>query len=374
MQLANSNNAGLVIQLDGNLWAGQNLIPGDPRPQNRNGKLLENFLKRNPHLYIVNSLPICQGLITRRRLKDGVKEESILDFFIVCSRILPHITKMVIDEEKKYILTNYKTAKKNGKAVDSDHFSEYLDVNLKMINEKPVRRVLFNFKDKKSQSEFKKITTETKEFTRCFENNFSILQQIELWRTVLQRFCSRVFKKIRITKTKRLKPINQEMTRLINKRNELVKIKQKYENESKYYKCKNQESSKCNYQNFKDEKMEIYRNKKHDEINTAIKIIENDLANREAEENRSIILNNFKKFNDNPEAVNMAQVWKTIKKIWQKHGNLLPTAKINHKGKLISGPSEIKTLLAKEFKERLRNRPLRPDLEHLKASKNDIFY
>ena len=55
VQFAINNNAGLVIQLDGNLWAGQNLIPGDPRPQNRNGKLLENFLKRHPHLSIANS-------------------------------------------------------------------------------------------------------------------------------------------------------------------------------------------------------------------------------------------------------------------------------------------------------------------------------
>ena len=93
---------------------------------------------------MVNSLPICQGLITRRRLKDGKYEESILDFFIVCSKILPYITKMVIDEEKKYILTNYKVAKKNQRAVDSDHFTQYMDVALKVINEKPIRRVLFN--------------------------------------------------------------------------------------------------------------------------------------------------------------------------------------------------------------------------------------
>ena len=65
---------------------------------------------------------------------------------------------MVIDEEKKYILTNFKAAKKNQKAIDSDHFTQYMDVDLKVMNGKPDRRLLFNFRDKKSQTEFKRIT------------------------------------------------------------------------------------------------------------------------------------------------------------------------------------------------------------------------
>ena len=28
--------AGFILQFDGNLWAGNNVLPGDPRPQNRN--------------------------------------------------------------------------------------------------------------------------------------------------------------------------------------------------------------------------------------------------------------------------------------------------------------------------------------------------
>ena len=80
-------------------------------------------------------------------------EESILDFFIVCSRILPHVTKMVIDNENKYVLTNYKTARKTGKAIDSDHKTEYMDLDLKIKHEKPIRKEIFNFKDKKSQAE-----------------------------------------------------------------------------------------------------------------------------------------------------------------------------------------------------------------------------
>ena len=103
---------------------------GDPRKQNNNGKLFQQFLSRQPHLTVVNSLPLCEGLITRSRVKEGEAEKSILDFFVVCSRVLPHITRMVVDEKKEYILTNYKNAQKGGKAIDSDHFTEYMDVDL----------------------------------------------------------------------------------------------------------------------------------------------------------------------------------------------------------------------------------------------------
>ena len=53
---ASNNGTGLIIQLDGNLWAGDSLIPGDPNPQNNNGRLFKNFLSRNEHLVCVNSL------------------------------------------------------------------------------------------------------------------------------------------------------------------------------------------------------------------------------------------------------------------------------------------------------------------------------
>ena len=81
---ASKSGAGFILHCDGNLWAGSSVIPGDVRPQNKNGKLFEEFLKRNPSLSVVNTLPQCQGLITRSRMKDGKLEESILDFFIVC--------------------------------------------------------------------------------------------------------------------------------------------------------------------------------------------------------------------------------------------------------------------------------------------------
>ena len=127
---AQNSGSGFIMQFDGNLWAGPKIVPGDPRPQNKNGKLFEEFLGRQKQLTAVNSLPICEGLVTRVRIKDGKEEKSVLDFFVVCSRVLPYVTKMTIDENKKHTLTNYKPAIKGKRANDTDHFTEVLDVEL----------------------------------------------------------------------------------------------------------------------------------------------------------------------------------------------------------------------------------------------------
>ena len=54
---------------------------------------------------------------------------------------------MVIDEEKRYILTNYQQVRRGGKAVNSDHATQYMDLNLVITTEKPDRKEIFNFKD-----------------------------------------------------------------------------------------------------------------------------------------------------------------------------------------------------------------------------------
>ena len=331
---ASNNGTGLIMQFDGNLWAGANIIPGDKRKQNRNGKFFEEFLDRNPHLTVVNSLSLCKGLITRTRLRDGNLEESVLDFFVVCDRVLPHVKSMEIDEDKKHILTNYEQVRMGGKASDSDHFTEIMDVDLTIMTEKPERKILFNFKDKEALELFKQKTSQTKEFTDCFKNNLSLANQIEKWRAVLKSHCSTSFKKIRIKKNSKMRPLKPELLKLINQRNLLNRKKG---NQSKV-----------------------------DEISE-------EISKMEAEENRNKIMENFKCYSENPESINLTQMWKLLGKLWPKNGNALPSAKKNHKGKIISDPRELKKLLAKEYKERLRSRRMRPDFLRQDDLKEDIF-
>ena len=92
-------NVGLVIKINSNAWVGEALIPNDPNKQNQNGKYLERFLKRHINLTLVNALPLCDGLVTRKRKTQCLDEKFVLDLFMVCDKILPFVTSMHVDKE-----------------------------------------------------------------------------------------------------------------------------------------------------------------------------------------------------------------------------------------------------------------------------------
>ena len=74
---------GLLIQMDGNLHAGKEVIKEDPNKQNKNGKLFAEFLERNSNLIVINNLEICEGVITRKRVFEEKTEEAVLEFMII---------------------------------------------------------------------------------------------------------------------------------------------------------------------------------------------------------------------------------------------------------------------------------------------------
>ena len=207
-------------------------------------------------------------------------------------------------------------------------------MDLKVITEKPKRCEIWNFKNKEAQDNFKISTSETEDFSACFNNNYPLLKQIENWRKTLKLHMNKSFKKIRINKKKYVKPLPPMLSKLINERNKLLK-----ENHSE----------------------------------KEIEALDENISNLEAEINHNLIKEHFEKYKEDPEKVNLHQVWKTMGKLWPKAGTSLPTAKKNHAGKLVSEPKELKKLLAKEYKQRLRVRPVRPDFEQLEIRKELIF-
>ena len=247
--------------------------------------------------------------------------------------VLPYVKGMTIDEEKKHILTNYQNFRNSGKAVDTDHFTEFIDLEIETVNEKPMREEMFNFKDIKAQEVFKNITTNTEAFTNCFNDDKPIEAQIENWRKTLKYFCHKAFKKIRI-KRKGPRPIDKRICDLINKRNALVKSKASGEE---------------------------------------IENIDMIIADREASYNREKIMKNFRSFSENSENIQMNKMWKLMKNLCPKIKPIPPTAKKNFKGKLISTKEGLKSLLANEYKNRLRTRPLREEYKSLKLRRKKIF-
>ena len=145
---ATENDVGFLLQMDGNLWAGPEVVEGDPNQCNQNGKLFKEFLEENDHLHVVNSLKVCQGRITRQRITRKKEEKSILDFFVVCSRVLPFILKMVVDEEKQYVLSNYNVSGGKVHKKDSDHNTIYLELNVNLPRITKPRIQFYNFKNK----------------------------------------------------------------------------------------------------------------------------------------------------------------------------------------------------------------------------------
>ena len=70
---------------------------------------------------VVNLLPLCEGSITRKRVTKCLNEKSILDIFIVCEQVLPHVQKMHVDENGDHQLTNFYGINRKGKVVVTDH-------------------------------------------------------------------------------------------------------------------------------------------------------------------------------------------------------------------------------------------------------------
>ena len=92
--------------------------------QNSNGRMFAEFMNRNSNLTLVNSQPLCEGLISRIRTTKNKTEQSILDFFIVCEKVMPFVTKMIIDEAREHVLTNFNPIRTGGRAIESDHNTE----------------------------------------------------------------------------------------------------------------------------------------------------------------------------------------------------------------------------------------------------------
>ena len=148
------NNCCVLLQMDGNLHLSNAVIKGDPCQLDQNGKYFINFLNIYPHLKLVNSMPVTEGLITRSRVTVNKVENSIIDFFVVCDKLAPFIEKLVIDEKKDVCLTNYSNKKGQIKVKDSDHHTMILDLNIK-FPQITNRHEIFNVKSIKNQKAFK---------------------------------------------------------------------------------------------------------------------------------------------------------------------------------------------------------------------------
>ena len=333
---AEKAGAGFIIQMDSNAHLGRDWLENEVNEQNVNGKLFANFLERRSELTLINSLNLCEGNITRMRKTTKGTERSILDVFITCSKILPYIKKMKIDEKRENTLVNFHNVKQDGRVIETDHNPLILEVKLEYSPVKPDRIEIFQFKNKNSQILFKKMTSATKEFTACFDNNLPFEGQAKKWRNLLNNFFHKSFKKIRIRN--KIKVKKTKLSELFKRRMILKKKLHMTENEE-------------------------------EEIIT----LEEKIAEECEDLNRKKITDNFKELDGNNGNLNHQGVWKTKRKFFPKIKPTLPVGKKNHENKIITNPEELKDLYLETFKFRLRHRSVLPGYEEIMDLQEDLF-
>ena len=324
VQNATSNGAGMIIQMDGNLWAGRDIIPEDPKPQNQNGKRFADFLLRNKHLSVVNATKLCEGKFTRVRNTT----KTIIDFFIVCDQILPLVSRMKVDEEGEFQITRYK-----GKTVKSDHNMLKLEINLEFHKETKHDNVeVFNVRNKTCQEAFCQFTSKDNRFSKCFSaGDENINVQFNRWKRQLNKSINACFKKIRLK-----------------------------ENNSK-------EASKID--KLIDEKKEILKRKTiTQEDIIRIENIEKDISN-ECEDKE---LEKLEKIMSEIET-NKTNIWKEMRKAYPNKTKPIPTGVKDIKGRVITNPSERKQVTLDHFNHRMRKRPVNEDVKDIVQLKYDIF-
>ena len=99
-----------------------------------------------------------------RKTTRGI-EQSILDVYVTCEKVLPYITKMKVDEKTEFTLTNFSSVRKVGRAIETDHNPIILEMNLQFSELKSERIEIFNFKNTEEQQIFRSLTSNTTKFS-----------------------------------------------------------------------------------------------------------------------------------------------------------------------------------------------------------------
>ena len=283
---------------------------------NNNGKMFKEFLEKFPHLTVVNSLDICEGVITRSRDTIKKNERAVLDFFIVCDKMKQFIKKMIIDEQKMYALTHYFKRKGIDHKINSDHNTMVLDLQMPFYKIKKERKEFFNFRNSECQQIFKEITNNSDELIKCFRNNNSTLsEQCNGWFKKLNRIFHKSFRKVRMNG----KFKQTEISQLSKKKSDLM------------------------------QKIRTAGNEEEKSLNEEVSVIESQLINLVAEENRDRVVRNFGSLANNNGTANINGMWAIKKKVFPKNPPNLPVAKKDIHGRVITSHAELKKLYLDTF-------------------------
>ena len=298
--------------------------------QSENGKLLAAIIARHG-LVIGNSLKQCKGLVTRKRVTKNGTEESVIDFIIVSDDLKDEVEAIIIDDERKHVLTRVTKTKKGVITVESDH--NVLFTHLKLTWNKKVREKrneMFNLRNKECQEVFKEATTAANNnhyLSSVFDEHDDLDTLTEKFMKRLQKTINKCFRKVRITDR-----IDEEKEELFKRWREL----------------------KNNPDNANKDELEK---------------VENELPAKYANEYYEKIKERTSGIDCEDGGLNSGNLWNLKKEIFPKSRDP-PTAMIDPlSGNLLTSEDKIEEAAINVYTERLKNRPMKDDLKHIKDAK-----
>ena len=134
-------------------------------------------------------------MITRYRKTTIRTEQSVLDFFIVCEKFFTFITKMIVDEARKFPLTKF-SSKVGQKSIKvSDHNTLILDLNVRWNSNGKLekRQEIFNFKNSEQFYKFEMQTESNDDLRNCFEDCTDVNKAANKWLKILNNLIRKSF-------------------------------------------------------------------------------------------------------------------------------------------------------------------------------------
>ena len=322
----------VFIEMDANSKLGSEFIAKDPHMQTPNGKILAQIIRRHG-LIVANGMEEkCTGLITRKRVTKEGTEESIIDFVIISNDLVESVESVEIDDKRKHVLTKHTKTKHGIKSTESDHNVIITRMKLKWTKRITKQDIeIFNLKNIECQNEFKRITSESDFLSSVFEGKNDINEITKKFLKRLNGCLHKSFRKIRLTEKK-----DEQLDILFKKRNEL--------------RAKNDEKHK-------------------DEL----KDVEEQLANKCAEDNYMKIKEEIKGIKCEEGGFNSGKLWRLRKKLFPRSRDP-PTQIFDQDGNIITNPEKIQDLALDMYKKRLENRKIKEKFEHIQEEKEQLCY
>ena len=312
---------------------------------------MENFSKifpqRNQYLTVANNLNICEGAITRiRNLKNSKTEKAILDFLLINEKLEPFLKKMVVDEERKFCLSNFSQFKQNKRVIESDHNAILAEFSILVPKNKPERIELFNLRNKNCQKLFTQETHVNTQLVSCLENNIPFEVQCRNWLKTFNSVLYKCFKKIRLVKNDKIK--NNNKVKIFEEQNKL-------KNEVRITTISEEMKSK---------------------IETIIAQIEEKIADVISEEYVQEIENVLNEIGGDKQNLNGAgrrAIWDILKRNYPKSTIVVPVGKKDKTGNIVTNHAGLKQLYLNTYIHRLRTRPIKEEFEQMKQFKDELF-